>query len=184
MKDETFAFYEDVKEKSITARSAHNKARKSGGKGHNYTESELRKMNGAEKVYQLGVPMCYADFAEMSIDLQKQYLRNIVDKWQVGPYTIARVMDCSGVLITEKLKAFAIALPKRSNKEKRIKFFEEFGHPADTLSPTPALAQLAMRQVQLNFAGAYSAEAILKSLTGLFCPGAQVNIAINIEVAD
>ena len=81
MKDETYAFISDVKDKKITARSARH-TRTHCGKGgrvrfpsDNLSKKELQKMNGECKSFRLNDPMVWKEFKSMPDDLKITYIK-------------------------------------------------------------------------------------------------------------
>jgi hypothetical protein len=89
MKDETFVFIQDVKEKGQTARSARSK-RTHNGKGGRVkfpsdymTKKEILKMNGEVKSYRLNSPMTWDEFNAMPDDIKISYIKLIREKFGV-----------------------------------------------------------------------------------------------------
>lgn len=72
MKDEIYVFYEDVKEKSITARGAHSRPSRRKLRAPNYTKKELQKMNGQVNSINLNAVMPYAYFKTLPESLKKK----------------------------------------------------------------------------------------------------------------
>ena len=190
MNDETYSFVADVREKSSIARSAHCKRQRPAKAGFkDYTEKELREMSGPTLTYNLNRAMAYSDFASLPQDLQEKYLRNIVEHWQVGAYTIGPVMNCSGQIIAKKMKAFGIQPHLYPSKVQRDKFKHEFCGLAepepkkDTVKRVSAPG-LALQNMAVCFFGAYSPEAIAQRLGNIIPHGQRVKIRVEIEVAD
>ena len=84
--DEEYLFREDVREKAITARSAHKRPRRSGCRMPRYTAKELREMNGPTYTVNLGKPIAYKEFKALSESLQKEYLKDIFAKYNVAVF--------------------------------------------------------------------------------------------------
>lgn len=89
MKDETYSFISDVKEKKETARSARH-TRKHCGKGgrvrlpsDNLSKKELQKMNGECKSYRLNSPMAWKEFMSMPDDIKIAYIKLLREKFDV-----------------------------------------------------------------------------------------------------
>ena len=100
MSDERYEFIQDVKEKSFTARSAHNR-RGACGKGgraimpsDHYTKKQLESMNGEIKIYRLGEPMTWDEFNAMPDDLQREYIVRLRKQFNVPD---ERLADAFGI---------------------------------------------------------------------------------------
>ena len=98
MKDETYLFVSDVKEKKITARSARH-TRTHCGKGgrvrlphDNLTKKELQKMNGECKSYRLNDPMTWKEFKTMPDDLKVTYIKLVREKYGVSDTQLGKAM--------------------------------------------------------------------------------------------
>ena len=98
MKDETYVFIHDVKEKCSAARSARNRRTHTGKGGRvrlpsdNLTKKELEAMNGEMKSYKLNSPITWEEFKAMPDDIKKIYLLGIHNKWNVPYSEIAKMM--------------------------------------------------------------------------------------------
>lgn len=98
MKDETYAFISDVKEKKVTARSARH-TRTHCGKGgmvrlpsDNLTKKELQKMNGECKSFRLNDPMGRKEFMSMPDDLKIVYIKAIRNKYRIPDSHLGKAM--------------------------------------------------------------------------------------------
>ncbi len=98
MKDETYAFISDVKEKGFTARSARH-TRTHCGKGgrvrlpsDNLSKKELEKMNGECKSYRLNEPMSWDEFKSMPDDLKITYIKLLRQKFNASDSQIALML--------------------------------------------------------------------------------------------
>jgi hypothetical protein len=91
MKDETYVFVSDVREKSSTARSAKHTRTHNGKRGgvkfpSDYlTKKEKEAMSGEVKSYRLNEPMSWREFKEMPGDIQEQYIKLLRERYKV-PY--------------------------------------------------------------------------------------------------
>jgi hypothetical protein len=115
MIDERSEFFQDLKEKHFTARSARNR-RGHTGKGGGMktasdfmTKSELKSLHGECKTYRLGAPMSWSKFSEMPDDLKVEYIKKLRTRFNVPDEHLAMAM---GVDILE----FQVCLHKLSVK--------------------------------------------------------------------
>jgi hypothetical protein len=97
MKDETYDFISDVKEKKITARSARH-TRTHCGKGgrvrlpsDNLSKKELMKMSGECKSYRLNDPMAWKEFMSMPDDIKVTYIKLLREKFNVPDKNLAEM---------------------------------------------------------------------------------------------
>jgi hypothetical protein len=98
MKDETYAFISDVKQKKVTARSARH-TRTHCGKGgrvrlpsDNLSKKELMKMNGECKSYRLNEPMTKEELLAMPDDLKIAYIKAIRNKYGIPDSHLGKAM--------------------------------------------------------------------------------------------
>jgi hypothetical protein len=101
MKDETYSFISDVKEKGTVARSSHNRRSHTGKGGRcrlpheNLSKKELKQMSGECKAYSLNSPMTREQFLEMPDDLKIVYIKAIRNKYGTPDSTLGRAMGFS-----------------------------------------------------------------------------------------
>lgn len=98
MEDEKYVYLQDIKEKKITGRSAHNR-RIHAGKGGAVrfpsdfmTRKEKKAMNGEVKSYKLNSPMTWVEFRAMPDDLKTIYIQQLRDRYNVPDSVIARLL--------------------------------------------------------------------------------------------
>lgn len=122
MKDETYAFVSDVKEKKITARSARH-TRTHCGKGgrvrlpsDHLSKKELQKMNGECKSYRLNEPMPWVDFKKMPDDIQVTYITALRKKYSVSDAKLAEMFGVSKDVISRQFKR--LGLDKNKTKKR------------------------------------------------------------------
>lgn len=183
MKDEELLFYEDVKEKSVTARSAHKRPSRGGCRIRQYTKKELRELSGEVKTYQLNAPITAVALRKMPKDIQRQYFQNIVDTYNVGPNAVGQMLGYSSTGTAYTLfKRLGIKYRLRPSNEDVERFFTEFcKRPPIQESAIPELGAMATSSFSLCLSGKYSAESVLVAL-GANIPTGQ-SCKINIEVA-
>ena len=122
MKDETYAFISDVKEKKVTARSARH-TRTHCGKGgrvrlpsDNLSKKELMKMSGECKSYRLNEPMSWAEFKAMPDDIQITYVKLLRQKFNVPDKKLAEMFGTSKDGISFRFKKLGISMGKRQKR--------------------------------------------------------------------
>lgn len=101
MKDETYLFHSDCREKKNVARSAKH-VRTHRGKGgrvkfpsDHLSKKELNAMNGEVKSYRLNDPMSWDEFRSMPDDLKIAYIKALREKYNVPDSHIARMMGAN-----------------------------------------------------------------------------------------
>lgn len=186
MKDEEFVFYEDVREKSITARSSHNRARPARRPQiNNYTKGELKKLNGPVHSYNLNEPMTYEAFRALPETIRAEYLQGLVDKYAIGPNALAKYFGRSGPTMSAMCRKLGVKVGGHASHKATAAFLEKF-KPAEEKSVTPPVEQnpeMALQNMSICFAGAYSPEAIAQRLNVLLPVGQSVKIRVEIDVA-
>ncbi len=150
MKDETYAFISDVKEKNSTARSARH-TRTHCGKGgrvrlpsDNLSKKELQKMNGECKSYRLNDPMGWKEFKSMPDDLKITYIKLLRQKFNVPFQEIGKMLGVSQKTISCEIVRLGISEGKavrgRSKKWDKEGFYA-WWHGVDML-PTPGIEEV------------------------------------------
>ena len=122
MKDETYAFISDVKEKKITARSARN-TRTHCGKGgkvrlpsDNLSKKELMKMNGECKSYRLNSPMAWSEFKAMPDDIKITYIKLLREKFDVPDCEIYKMFGTDKDTLSRYFKKLNLRVPRKNSK--------------------------------------------------------------------
>ena len=115
MKDETYLFISDVKDKKITARSARN-TRTHCGKGgrvrfpsDNLSKKELMKMSGECKSYKLNSPMAWKEFMSMPDDIKITYIKLLRQKFNAPGKQIANMLGCNAADYSKEIKRLGIS---------------------------------------------------------------------------
>lgn len=148
MKDETYAFISDVKEKKVTARSARH-TRTHCGKGgrvrlpsDNLSKKELMKMSGECKSYRLNAPMSWAEFKAMPDDIQIAYVKLLRQKFNVPDKKLAEMFGTSKDGISFRFKKLGISMGKcQKRKNWDSEGFYAWLHGVDKL-PTPVIEEI------------------------------------------
>lgn len=84
MKDETYTFFEDVREKSKTARSAHARPQRGKSRFKQYTAKEVREMSGPDYSVKLGKRMTFQERKALPESLQQEYIKDILARYKIG----------------------------------------------------------------------------------------------------
>ena len=178
MKDEEYLFREEVKEKAITARSAHKRPRRSGCRMPQYTAKELREMNGPTYTVNLGKPIAYKEFKALSESLQKEYLKNIFAKYNVGMSAVAELFGVPVSTCASKLHKLGFTFPRgfKPNREELARFRADFG-----LADAPA-KKITLRNISIGFSGVYDSRLIAQQLKGFDLEGEECRITVVVEV--
>ena len=120
MKDETYVYIHDVKDKKFTARSA-NKKRTHNGKGgrvrfpsDNLSKKELQKMNGECKSFKLNSPMTWNEFMSMPDDIKITYIKLLREKFDVTDTALYKMFGTNKDSLSRTLLKLGLRVPKRS----------------------------------------------------------------------
>lgn len=129
MRDEEYLFHEDIREKAITARSAHKWPSRSGCRMPKYTAKELKEMNGPTYTVNLGKPIAYKEFKALSESLQKEYLRDIFAKYDIGMSAIAELLGVPVSTCASRLHKLGFVFPRgfKPKQEDLERFRADFG---------------------------------------------------------
>lgn len=146
MKDEKFVYYQDINQKKVIARSSHNKRSHTGKGGSirfpsdSLTKKELKEMNSATKTYKMNEPISWADFKAMPTDLQRQYLKNLRDTYNVEFSTIATMFGCSTWTMNDVAKKLGLGANGKKIKlaDQNLKGWEAFCNGNNAASTVPA----------------------------------------------
>ena len=131
MKDETYAFISDVKEKKVTARSARH-TRTHCGKGgrvrlpsDNLSKKELRQMSGECKSFRLNEPMAWKEFKAMPDDIKVTYIKLLQQKFNVPFVHIGKMLGCAQNTISGEI--IRLGLSEGKNCKGRSKKWDKDG---------------------------------------------------------
>lgn len=85
MTDAKYIFHQDVAEKKSVAAQLYRTNRRGHGAlrfpSDNLTKKEIKKMNGPIREYNLDQPMTWREFTSMPLDLQKEYITKLHEKF-------------------------------------------------------------------------------------------------------
>ena len=160
MKDETYLFISDVKDKKIIARSARH-TRTHCGKGgrvrlpsDNLSKKELQKMNGEVKRYRLNDPMDWKTFKSMPDDLKITYIKLVREKFGVPDSQIAKHMGINTCSFSQEMKRLGMSVGHTKGKLtpwNKEDFFA-WWNGVDKL-PTPVIEEVTQEEKKTIFFG-------------------------------
>ena len=148
MKDETYSFISDVKEKGSVARSSKSRCTYSrGGKvrfpSDNLSKKELMKMNGECKSFRLNDPMSWDEFKALPDDLKVTYIKLIRNKFNVPFQYIGKMLGVTQRTISCEIIRLGLSEGKaakgRSKKWDKDGFYA-WANGVDKL-PTPVMEE-------------------------------------------
>lgn len=181
VKDEKYVFFEDVKEKAITARSSKKRPRRSGCRLPQYTAKEMREMSGPTYTINLKRRITYTEFKALPESLQKDYVQNIVDKYGVGPSALAELMGANagavGVYLSKR--GFSFKRGFQPKKEDLERFREDYGISAN--APTK---KTTLENFSFCFSGAFNAASFIKQIKAFVPEGQLLRVSVAVEVAE
>ena len=181
MKDEKYVFFEDVKEKAITARSSKKRPRRSGCHLPQYTAKEMREMSGPTYTINLKRRITYTEFKALPESLQKDYVQNIVDKYGVGPSALAELMGANagavGVYLSKR--GFSFKRGFQPKKEDLERFREDYGISAN--APTK---KITLENFSFCFSGAFNVASFVKQIKAFVPEGQLLRVSVAVEVVE
>lgn len=153
MKDETYAFISDVRDKKNIARSANNRKPHAGRGGKvmmpsDYlTRKELKAMSGECKSYRMNEPMPWKEFKTMPDDLKVSYIKLIREKFGVPATEMCHMFGISHH--TLKLEISRLELNEGKGKFNRnwdkegwYRWIGGVSEPIETVEPEPLTEEL------------------------------------------
>ena len=120
MKDETYAFISDVKEKGSIGRSARNRKTHAGKGGRvrlphdNLSKKELQKMNGECKSFRLNEPMSWQEFKAMPDDIQITYIKLLREKFDVPDVELYKMFGTDKDTLSRYFKKLNLRVPRKN----------------------------------------------------------------------
>lgn len=182
MKDEAYVFYEDVREKSITARGARNRPNRRTLRVPNYTKKELEAMNGQAISINLNNAISYKYFKTLPESLKKEYIQNLIDKYDAGPTEIARLLGMGVKNCSAQLRnlGFKFNRGHRQSAENVKRMRADYGTLITTAeAPTK---KMALQNVSFTFSGPFDAGELTKQLSAIIPEGQETCLSINAEI--
>ena len=121
MTDEKYIFTETERERKRTARGVHNKRTHAGRGGRvkmpsDYlSRKERDKMNGDVNTYRLNEPMSWKEFKRMPDDIQSQYLKGIISKYDPDAIAMGQMFKTTAQTVRLRMKELGIK-PKKGGQ--------------------------------------------------------------------
>ncbi|MGN1027797.1 MAG: hypothetical protein ACI4P4_15490 [Faecousia sp.] len=103
-------------QKKIIGRSARNRVNGSRTTyvslpSDNLSAAELKRRNGEVMVYKLGAPMSWESFKAMPLDLQRQYLAKLIEKYKANDQTMGEMFGVSGKSVGLYRRSIGVKIP-------------------------------------------------------------------------
>ena len=126
----------------------------------------------------LGKPIAYKEFKALSESLQKEYLKDIFAKYNVGMSAVAELLGVPASTCTSKLHKLGFTFPRgfKPSKEDLERFRADFG-----LADAPA-KKIALRNISIGFSGVYDSRLIAQQLKSFDLEGEACRITVVVEV--
>ena len=148
MKDETYLFHSDCRDKKNIARSARNKRTHNGKSGgvkfpSDYmTKKEIKAMSGEVKSYKLNEPMSWKEFKAMPDDIKVTYIKLLREKFNPFDSAIADIMGINKVSFSQEIKRLGLGHGEKHSgyrtwNEKEAFYAWEHGVPMKQEEPIP-----------------------------------------------
>ena len=185
MTDEAYLFKQDVREKAVTARSSHkvgsSRRRKCRFSSDRLTKKEWEKLNGPIHTITPGEPMTWEAFKAIPDSLQKKYVEGILEKYKVGPNAIARMFGISGTYCGNHLRGLGFTFSGHTTPSETARFLRDYGKAEEAeTAPAADKKNTALERLSLTFSGGFSPETIVAKLQGLFEPGQEVTVTVEV----
>lgn len=200
MNDAEYIYKQDVKEKAVTARSARNyKGSRSGRcklSTDNMTRKEWETMNGPIVSMNPSEPISWERFRALPRNMQREYIKYILDRYTVGPYALARMLGISGARCSAYIHELGFSFDRKASQKETERFLADYsigkkpirnsaegpGHCPEvpTSAPCADKKNTQLDHVSLTFSGAFSPEEIAAKLRGFFATDQQVVITVDI----
>ncbi len=185
MTNEAYIFKQDVREKAITARSSHkvgsSRRRRCSFSSDRLTRKEWEKLNGPIHTITPGEAMPWAAFKAVPDTLQKKYIEGILEKYKVGPNAIARMFGISGTYCGNYLRNLGFTFSGHTTPTETARFLQDYRQTEEGETERAAdKKNTALERISLTFSGGFSPEAITSKLRGLFEPGQEVTVTVEV----
>ena len=100
--------YDSVQKKKLAKNAIHkkngSKSKKCSLPSDGMSRKEWEEMNGDVKKYRLNEPMSWAQFKEMPLDLQQEYLNFLVSNFKVGAYILSNMFGIDARVIKKWIR--------------------------------------------------------------------------------
>lgn len=179
MTDEKYEFFDEVKEKSIVARSARAYAQKP---KRRYTKKELNAMNGPTHSVNPKKYITYAAFKALPDSLKKTYLESVIATWHIGAAALARMWGITAGTMSPIMKRLGVkGSSVRTNKADTDRFFAEFVNADSAPVPTKTMA---FSGSSVCFTGIYDERSLLSFLKNIVPREQPVKIQVTVAITE
>ncbi len=166
------------------------------------THRQWKERCGEVVTYQLGQPMSWDDFRQMPVNIQKEYLMDLIHRYSTTASDLARMFGITAQTVTRFCGNREIGIEfsrgKRMSKECRTEF-EKFlsggsgiqAHDVPDTSVTPVVpnccaeaskARMDMTEFSLCFEGPLQPEMVTNSILAMLHPDANVKLEVRCSV--
>lgn len=180
MKDETYTFFEDVREKSKTARSAHARPQRGKSRFKQYTAKEVREMSDPDYSVKLGKRMTFQELKALPEGLQQEYIKDILARYKVGATAIAEVLDAHPQACLKHLKALGFTFPRggRRSEAELERLRADFGICV-AQAPTK---KTTLQNLVFSFCGDFDPASFASQLSVFIPLGQALRVSVAVEV--
>ena len=171
------------------------------------TDKQLRERNGQVMTYNLNQPMGWKEFKMIPEDLQKEYIKTLVNKYELTQHALCEMFGITRVplaALLDKLDLRDIFPRGRKMSARKIIAFEEFLHPTlkepepaseevveqvdDAVTKTDAEvftdAKMVMSNAQFTFCGSVDFSQVSNTLRQCIPSNARVRLTVSYEILE
>lgn len=126
MKDETYLFISDSKEKKSVARSACKRVTHGGPvrlPSDYMTKKELNAMNGEVITYPMNDPLTWAEFKKLPDDIKCLYIKAVVQRYDVPIANMAEMFGVHHTHLRKELKRIGLAIMRGKHEWDKEAFY-------------------------------------------------------------
>ena len=129
--DEVKELYSDeIKSMNSVKRSANSYSKRRRGKVHfssDYlTSDELKALNGEVKTYQIGKPMCWAEFDILPNEIKRLYIKRLRDRYGATNSMIAEILGVETDTFVDHMKSNGILVLENRNRTPDLEAWNSF----------------------------------------------------------
>lgn len=183
MKDGERAFHEEVREKSVTARSASKRPRRSGCRLPKRSRKEIEKMNGPTYTVNVKKQIAWDEFKALPEGLKKEYVNYILSNYKVGAKNIADLLGVNSKTLNSALRRMDLHFARgfRPDPKEVARLNADYG-VSEVGADAPA-KKMALQNLSFCFAGPFDADQFAEQLKHLIPSEQTVKVSVAVEVA-
>ena len=207
--------YEVMQRKRLARQASHRKCGSKSKKCSMSTDHMTRKQwlerCGETVTYQLGKPIPWDYFKKMPVAIQKEYLLDMIQKYQTTASDLARLFGIGASTVTKHCGSEEIGIKfspgKKMPKDRREEFERLFlvegeapplpdaededaqdvtetpiVHRLDMSKAKPSSSGMEMTDFSLSFQGDINVEMVVNSIVAMLTPGSKVRLDIRCSV--